>query len=89
MIVEHIIITACCCLKIVTWNAKSAWAVRMEDFELHGHQHINVYITHYFHNNNNNNNNNNNIITTNDFHKTRILLLQQPLIVNHLNLFFS
>ena len=39
-------------------------------------------------NNNNNNNNNNNIIT-NDFHKTRILLLQQPLIVNHLNLFFS
>ena len=61
MILEHIIITACCCLKMVTWNAKSAWAVRMEDFELHGHQHINVYITHYFQNNNNNNNNNNNI----------------------------
>ena len=59
MILEHIISTACCCLKIVTWNAKSAWAVRMEDFELHGHQHINVYITHYFQNNNNNNNNNN------------------------------
>ena len=85
MILENIIITACCCLKIVTWNAKSAWAVRMEDFELHGHQHINVYIIHYFQNNNNNNN----IITTNYFHKTRILLLQQPLIVNHLNLFFS
>ena len=61
MILEHIIITACCCLKMVTWNAKSAWAVRMEDFELHGHQHINVYITYYFQNSNNNNN----IITTN------------------------